>query len=237
MRGEAPPARTNLARIPVSGGPPETISDGPSPRSVITPSALDNTSTFLRQNPAGQTLFLLERARSGSETAWREIYRRYRTMLVVQIRSRIPDFARRRFDAEDLLQSAFSKAWVHIGTFQYQGEGSFRRWLAVLVFREFQDELRAQQGERARLSPGGQDEDDEGLSVPDESCLQPTQLLSKMALLEQLGRLDEEDRDVLCMRVFEEKTWEEIGEVLGCSKGYARVQYDRAVGRLQRLLG
>jgi RNA polymerase sigma-70 factor (ECF subfamily) len=198
---------------------------------------LDHTSAFLRANPAGHTLFLLDRARLGSESAWRELYRRYRTMLVVQIRSRIPDFARHRFDAEDVLQAAFFKAWAHIDRFEYRGEGSFRAWLGTLVFREFQNELRSQKSDPARLPATAQDEEDETeLLAADSGQDEALRTFARVDLFEQLGRLDPEDRELVSMRVFEEQTWDEIGEILGCSRGHAQAQYQRAVERLQRLL-
>lgn len=199
---------------------------------------MDHTSAFLRANPAGHTLFLLDRARLGSESAWREIYRRYRTMLVVQIRSRIPDFARHRFDAEDVLQAAFFKAWAHIHRFEYRGEGSLRAWLGTLVFNEFQNELRSQKAGPSQLPAASRDEDDEDaeLVVPDPGQDQTLPAFDRLDLFEQLGRLDPEDRDLVTMRVFEDMTWDEIGEILGCSRGHAQVQYQRAVERLQRLL-
>ena len=98
---------------------------------------MEDTTEFLRKNPEGHTEFLIERARSGSSTAWREIYRRYRKMLIVQIQARIPGYARRRFDEEDVLQQVLAKVYACIESFEYRGEGSFRRWLARLIVNEF----------------------------------------------------------------------------------------------------
>ncbi len=196
---------------------------------------MDNSSTYLRQASAEPTLFLVESARVGSEWAWRELYRRYHTMLVVQIQSRIPGFARRRFDAEDVLQDAFYKAWAHLEGYLDRGEGSFRRWLATLVFREFQNELRSQFRERDKVYV--RDESTEDLTIPDPTCPETSQVLSKMALYDQLGRLDEVDRDILIMRTFEELSFERIGEALECSKKHAQTLYNKALGRLKRLMG
>lgn len=197
---------------------------------------MSNTSSFLRQNPAGNTLFLLDRARAGSERAWRELYHRYRTMLVVHIECRMSDSARRGVDIEDVLQRAYTKAWRYLDTFVYQGEGSFRRWLATLVIHEFRNELRSQEVEHARLLIDDHSEEGDTLALPDESCNEPGEVLANRSLLTLMGKLEEQDRDVLTMRIFEDMSFEALGEVLGCSKGHARMLFDRALGRLQRLM-
>ena len=193
---------------------------------------MDRTTAFLRKNPAGHTQFLVAKAREGSDTAWSEIYRRYRVMLEVKVRSKIPGFARRRFDAEDVLQSAFSKAWDRIDSFEWDGEGSFRGWLYRLVINEFKNQLRS--AERSHVRVDGVHDGGELEQVADrEEGLED----SRIELLEQMGKLDEEDHEVISMRSFEGLTWDEIGEVLDCSRDQAQARYQRAIARLQRLLG
>jgi DNA-directed RNA polymerase specialized sigma24 family protein len=86
------------------------------------------TTDFLRRNPSGNTEYLVGKAKGGSEAAWREILRRYRTMLVFHVRARIHGVSTP--DVEDLLQRVLQKVVVHIQRFEYRGEGSFRKWLA-----------------------------------------------------------------------------------------------------------
>ena len=38
------------------------------------------------------------------------------------------------------------------------------------------------------------------------------------------------------MRIFEQKTWGEIGEVLGCSRDVAKARFDRIIALLARRL-
>ncbi len=156
-------------------------------------------------------------------------------MLVVQIRSKIPAFARRRFDAEDVLQEAFFNACREIQSFEYRGEGSFRSWLATIVFHEFRNQLRARRVERAHLPT--QVVSDSAEALPDEDEVRrASSMLSRDELYEKLGELQDEDREVISMRVFEGLSWGAIGAVLDCGKDQAQAAYERAVGRLQRLL-
>lgn len=192
---------------------------------------MGDTSSNLRDRQIGNTEFLVGKAKAGSEAAWKEIYARYKTMLVAQVQARIPGFARRRFDADDVLQVAIMRAWQSLPDFEYRGDGSFRRWLATLVIRTFDSALRD-----GRPDVGAEER---GLSkVEDESSGLSLELRQeRVAMLEALGKMDDEDRDLLIQRHFEELSFEQIGEILGCSREKARGLYTLAFQRLQRLLG
>lgn len=195
---------------------------------------MEDTANFLRQNPDGHTEFLVDRARAGSAAAWTEIWRRYRKMLVVQIQSRIQGYARRRFDEDDLLQEVFAKAWTHIQSFEYRGEGSFRRWLGTLIVNEFRSKMKSQPVEHVRSAP----EDHHLSGEVDPDAPGQEQLAEDQAtLLENMGQLDDEDRDLLSLRYFEDRTWDEIALVFECSRDTARQRFDRAMARLERRMG
>ena len=188
-------------------------------------------------SPSGSPLkteFLVRDARSGAEAAWREIYERYRTMILVTIGSRLPGFLRRRFDAEDVLQDAFAKAFANLDSFEYRGEGSFRRWLRQIVYHEFRNLLRAQSAERASVPCDTRALADDVRLEGGEGA--PSQILSKLEaheeLLAQMNRLSEDDQELITMRIFEEMSWEEIGQVVGCSRTLARQRFNRTIGRL-----
>ena len=193
---------------------------------------MSETSKYLRENPLGQTVYLLERARAGSDTAWREILRRYHTMLVFHVRASIHGI--RTQDLEDLLQTVLSKAVAHLGKFQYTGEGSFRRWLATLVVNECRNELAARAAELRRLGT----EPSELTEVPDEAgAASAAAHEERKALVTGLGELEQGDRDLLIMRYFERLSWDAIAEILGCSIEKAKGDYDVAFKRLARRLG
>lgn len=186
------------------------------------------TTDFLRRNPSGNTEYLVGKAKGGSEAAWREILRRYRTMLVFHVRARIHGVSTP--DVEDLLQRVLQKVVVHIQRFEYRGEGSFRKWLAKLVVNECKNEIET----RAAL----QTESQELTEVEDVARAQSEELSAERRnLVEKLGELDADDRDLLIMRYFEKMAWDAIAEVLGCSIEKARSDYDLAFQRLARRLG
>ena len=191
---------------------------------------MGETSSDLRNKRIGNTEFLVGKAKAGSEAAWKEIYARYRTMLVAQVQARIPGYARRRFDADDVLQTAFMRAWQSIPDFEYRGDGSFRRWLATLVIRSF-DSARRNRRPDARADEGGLERvEDESSGLELETCQE------RAEMLEAMGGMSDEDRDILIQRHVEELTFEQIGEVLGVPRESARQQYMQAFRRLQRLM-
>lgn len=193
-------------------------------------------TTPLLSIPHQKTEFLLLHARDGHNEAWKAIYARYRRMLMVRVECRMPGFLRRRFDSEDVLQEAFSKAWERIASFEYQGEGSFRRWLSRIVLHEFWNLIRAEEADYKRESSNDGTVDLDNLHR--ETALGPSQELSmaesKAQLLQKLEELPEEDQDLIILRMFEKKDWQEIGTIMGWSRTKAREQFDRTLGRLAR---
>ena len=194
---------------------------------------MTDTSSFLRENPFGHTEFLVGKVRGGSQAAWEELYRRYRTMLVAQVQARIPGFALRRFDAEDVLQTALTRAWQNIDSFEYRGEGSFRRWLATLVVNAFLNELKRQRAERE----GAHETEVEPGQVTAAEHARDRELgQQSAAMLEALGQMTDEDRDILIQRHFEELSFEAIASIQGCKREQARQHYSQAFERLQQRL-
>ena len=193
---------------------------------------MSDTSELLRENLLGNTDFLLERARAGSQSAWRAILRRYQTMLEAHVRSVIVGISRQ--DVEDLLQVVLARVFLHIERFHYEGEGSFRRWLSTLVVNECKNELKARAAQANQVPTVPFD-----LSrLEDARGAERRELSGDLdLLLAHMGALDEADRDVLIMRYFEGLSWGAVAEVLGCSIDKAHSDYALAMERLARRLG
>ena len=192
-----------------------------------------------RRSPL-RTQDLLDRARAGRQGAWEELFRRYRALLTFTVRTRHGDLYRRRFDTDDVLQSAFLSAWAEIEAFEYRGEGSFRRWLARLVINKLRDledyhaaQRRSVRGEENGSAGGnGSHAFDELVSAERDPQERAGDIELRGALLEAMSTLDEEDQEVLCMRQFEHMTWPEVAGVLGVSQSVARRRWEAALERL-----
>ena len=182
-----------------------------------------------------KTEFILANARDGNEAAWRELYERYRRMLVVMIECRMRGALQRRFDADDVLQEAFSKAWSKIDSFEYRGEGTFRTWLCTIVYREFYNLVKAGESGSANAPQEANTAALDGVVGrvrPASQIL--SEIESKRNVLEKMADLPDDERDLITMRIFEKKHWQEIGDVLGCSRTLARERFDRTIANLAR---
>ncbi|MFT5291869.1 MAG: RNA polymerase sigma-70 factor (ECF subfamily) [Planctomycetota bacterium] len=195
-------------------------------------------SSKVRTEDLTNTQRLLLLAREGSSAVWEVFFQRYREFLIYNIRVNMPEFARRQFDAEDILQSAFLAAWVNILNFEYKGEGSFRAYLKAIVLNHFRNQLRraANQGRHLSLDEeglvDGSDED------TDSGAKDPARIHSRedslTHLIDTLRQQTNEDQEVLGMRFYESMTWTEMGQVLQCDRETAKERFLRALKRLQR---
>lgn len=186
---------------------------------------------------------LVASVRAGDEDAWERLYRRYRPYLAILTSPRIPESLRQRFDTQDVVQSAFLSAHSKIGEMEFRDEPSFRAWLRKIAVNKLEDRIRghtsARRGvgrEAAHLDPDEIPEERlAARSIPSPSSL----LLSaerSMQVLDELERLDDDQRDLVWKRVFEGHSWPEIASDLGCSESAARRRYAWALDALMRRL-
>ncbi len=167
------------------------------------------------------TQALLEHARTGSNSAWKVILRRYEMTLMVSARRQLGHHA----DAEDVVQSAFLNAISALEKFEYRDEGSFRRYLTTTVIHACRDIMKSHPPRK----PG------DLTSVPDPRSIQESQPQVDQ-LIVALEELSESLRDVILMRKYESKPWAEVAEVLGESESTARRRYVDAIKILQHKL-
>ncbi len=93
---------------------------------------------------------LVERARSGDQQAFEELCLNLREYLLATIRSRLGAAACQGTDPEDVLQASFVRALHSMQRFEWQGDGSFRRWLESIAIHVTLDAVR-HQGRRTVL--------------------------------------------------------------------------------------
>ena len=87
---------------------------------------------------------LVQRARAGDQQAFEELCLGLRERLLATIRSRLGSEARRGTDPDDVLQAAFVQALNSIQRFEWQGDGSFGRWLESIAIHVALDAVRHQ---------------------------------------------------------------------------------------------
>ncbi|MCC6408529.1 MAG: sigma-70 family RNA polymerase sigma factor [Planctomycetes bacterium] len=182
------------------------------------------------------TASLIERARRADEQAWRELLRRFGPTLSLAVHGRIPTSLRGRFDTDDVVQSAFLDVFSSLEAFEYADDESFRGWLRRIAQSKLVDRIR--QHTRARRAPESEHRDqpaDEHASPGERT---PSEIVGEAEhhalLLDALTRLDPLDRDLVWMRLFEERAWAEIGGVLELTASVAQKRYARVLRQITR---
>ena len=140
---------------------------------------------------------------------------------------------------EDIFQDTFIKVMLTIRQGRYTAEGKFRSWLGRIVHNLVMDHFRRQRTH-------GQERSIEGASS--EELLQTIQLPSPEAIAEErlihseyvgelsygMSQLSAEQREVVRLRYWEEKSFKEIAEATGVSINTALGRMRYALQHLRR---
>lgn len=140
-------------------------------------------------------------------------------------------------DAEDLAQEAFFKAWK--GLKFYKFESSFSTWLYRLTTNVCIDHLRKQKRKTAISLTMEEEEDGQELELPDCDPLPEEQVLKKEAaqqLQRAMGKLEEDARLILTLRVVEDLSYEQIAQIMDLKIGTVKSRLARARERLKNIL-
>lgn len=140
-------------------------------------------------------------------------------------------------DAEDLAQEAFFKAWK--GLKFYKFESSFSTWLYRLTTNVCIDHLRKQKRQAAASLTLDDEENGQELELPDREPMPEEQLLKKerqQQLQQAMGKLEEEARLILTLRVVEDLSYEQIAQIMDLKIGTVKSRIARARERLKNIL-
>lgn len=140
-----------------------------------------------------------------------------------------------REEAKDLAQEAFFKAWR--GLAFYKQEAAFSTWLYRLTTNVCIDHLR--QKKRHAASSLTAVEEEEQIDVPDPSPTPEEMVFDrrrKEIVASAMSQLEEEFRTVLTLRVVQELSYDEIGEILDLKVGTVKSRLARAREKLRKIL-
>lgn len=125
--------------------------------------------------------------------------------------------------ADDLTQGVFLRVLKYRRTFD--ARSAFRSWLYRIAYNAAVEHRRLAAA-RAESALG-----DDVAAEPGSTALDDRHDLLQRAL----ARLPADKRDVLVMSRFEQLTYREIAELLGCTEGTARVRAHRALEELREI--
>jgi RNA polymerase sigma factor (sigma-70 family) len=178
-----------------------------------------------------QTTALLRQARTGSIEALDTLYGRYAGRLLALIRLRMGPELRSQLESRDLLQSCLLKSFEKIDQFQQAHDGSLMAWFAQIAENEIRDQVKFQRRQRRDARHNVTlDEAPALLEQRLRSALSQLILDERAAELEQmLDRLRDDHREVILLRKFEERGWDQIAERMGKSPDACRMLLARAM--------
>jgi len=189
-----------------------------------------------RSLPQLRTQELIQRAHAGNETAWAEIYTRYRRSLEPIVRAKLVSCPSARVDPDDVLQSAFVLAWQRLSKFEYQGEGSLLRWITVVTLNKLTDQLRARPTDEGHHATDYESATHDGADPRTSPDLAAEAAEYRLRLLDCISKLDEQEQEVLAARLIEELPWPEITARLGTPESTLRNRLQAAVRKLSHRL-
>lgn len=127
--------------------------------------------------------------------------------------------------AEDLTQDVFYAAskTIHL----YRGDASLTTWLYSIANNTLKKHYRTKQYERSLL----QKMESPVMPSVEEDVEQRLQLQQLHARIEQL---EETSQQIVLLRLYSELSFKDIGDIVGRTENYARVQFHRIKQQLKR---
>lgn len=173
---------------------------------------------------------LAARASGGDRAAYGELYQRYVDKIYRYIYFKVGG----RDETEDLTSQTFLKAWDAIGDYEWRNH-PFGAWLFRIAHNLVVDHHRAK---REHVALDDATPHLEGLTSKDS--LRPEQVLGEMITMDRvrraIGRLTEEQQQVLILRFFDELSTGEVADIMGKNSGAIRGLQFRALSALRDLL-
>ena len=198
----------------------------------------------MNRDPA-ETQGLLEQARAGDHSAFEELFNRHRMRLQKAIAIRMDRRLAARVDASDILQETYLEAFQRMPKYLQQEGMPFYLWLHWIAREKVLGLHRRHLGADKRAIRR------EVPLMPMDSSAQfvsgmigrgpsPSQELAKAELAEMLrealGELDDDERDLILWRHFEQLSARDTAQLLQISEAAAAKRYIRAVDRLREIL-
>jgi RNA polymerase sigma-70 factor (ECF subfamily) len=170
---------------------------------------------------------LIARARSGDEDAFRLIFERYTRPVIRFIFCMVNEPVL----AEELAQETFVRAYRTLGAFR--DDAKLSTWLFGIARNVTHEALRSNRRESHRV------EFDQLLAVSDEKPTPAGALLDKElqdVTRNALWKLEEDKRVVFTLRVFHQRSYDEIAQITGFSIPKIRNLLHRARAEMRRRL-
>ena len=181
---------------------------------------------------------LLEAHCQGSPTAFAELVARYGGGVFGHLMRMCPN----REQAEDCFQETFKR--VHQKAHTFRGT-RLRPWLLTIATHIAIDALRKNRRfrvvslNRKKGCPGNGYEASGTIAIQDDSCNPLEEVVNaeqKQQVREAVGFLPDKQRATLVLAYYQQLSYSEVAQVMGCSVGTVKTQMYRALRTLARKL-
>ncbi len=132
------------------------------------------------------------------------------------------------FIAEEVTQESFYQAFISISRFR--GECSIKSWLCQIAKNTYYKYLKTHAKETYLEEELHQEQEEEAVS----SVVEKKQVT--LHIRKVIADLDERSRNIVEYRLFDEKSYKEIGELVGIREATAKVLFSRAKVKIRERL-
>lgn len=170
---------------------------------------------------------IIARARRGDEDAFRLIFERYARPII----SFIYDMIGQRDLAEELTQETFVRAYKNLSGLR--DDTKLSTWLFGIAKNVARESLRTRHREDHKVEL----DDDRVIELKDDNLPPDRALLDKElngVIKDALSSLDEDKRMVFTLKVFHQRSYEEIAEITGFSIPKLKTDLHRARAEMKR---
>ncbi len=196
-----------------------------------------------------ETQELLAGAGKGESAAVNQLLDRHREVLRNMVKARMDQKLARRVDASDVVQDVLLEASQRLKDYLHDPKMPFGLWLRQMAHDRIIDLHRRHRVARRRSldreqqasAPLGDKSSLELAAQLRDPELTPAAATLRKELherfVEAIDRLEDEDREILLMRHFEQLSNSETADLLGLSQPAAGMRHLRALRRLREVLG
>jgi RNA polymerase sigma-70 factor (ECF subfamily) len=163
------------------------------------------------------------RAADGDRVAFEQIY----NVLVDDLYAYVRGQCRNETVAEDIVANVFLKAWRSARSYR-PGSGTFQSWMFTIARNELRDYWRTSQRTLPMLDFDFSDEDEPAPMDPKEA---------QAAVSRAMESLTDDQRQVVVLRYFGNKSHEEIAAIMGKREGAVRALLMRAMRQMRKVMG
>ena len=187
---------------------------------------------------SGRTAALVARAREGDRDAYDRLFGLVAERALLFVRLRLGKRLRDHVESLDVLQDAYLDAYRAFDRFEYESDGAFARWICRIIenrIRGLADHFDAQKRRPKGVAVHVSRILEQARSTPGPASVAAEQE-HRQRLAAALERIEGEEREVLLLRFFQERTIDDIANLLGRSPTAIRRLVGRATARLGALL-